>query len=317
MKKLLLSLSLLATSFGFSQVTVFQDSFDTYNDFLISGFGQWQTLDLDLLPTYTGGTVGDPTWANAGAPQAYQIFNPTTALVTNSNAGCSSTTENINFNPRTGAKFAACWAAVPSTTGGPTANNDWLVSPPINLTGATGSSLNFWVKSLSDCYGLEKYKIGVYIGSGNPIQSSDFTIISGLGNLTSSSWTAWTQRTQSLSAYDGQTIRIGIQCVSDDKYMFMIDDFTVTAATMSSSDFVASKLSVYPNPVNDIVNISNYGDLEINKIVFTDINGRTVKSLNLNGVSESQINISELNAGVYFMNIDTNEGSATKKIVKK
>ncbi|MGX7666558.1 T9SS type A sorting domain-containing protein [Flavobacterium pedocola] len=316
MKKLLLALSLSLSSLGFSQITVFQDSFDTYGDFLITGYGQWQTIDVDLLNTYTGGLPDgvDPTWAHAGEPMAFQIFNPVAAGVSNSTGACTATTENRNFDPRTGAKYAGCWAGVPSTTGGATANNDWLVSPPINLAGATGCALSVWVKSLGDCYGLEKYKIGIYVGSGTPT-ATDFTIISGVPNLTAT--TAWTERTQSLSAYDGQTIRIGINCKTADAYMFMVDDFKVTATTLSTSDFVAERLSVYPNPANDVVNITNNGALQINKVTVTDINGRTVKTINLDGVSESQINVSELNAGVYFVNIDTNEGSATKKVVKK
>jgi type IX secretion system substrate protein len=317
MKKLLLLLSLFVSSFGFSQITIFQDSFEAYDDFLITGFGQWQTLDLDLLNTYTGGTTGPATWANAGLPQAYQIFNPTTALVTNSTDACDSNaeTENRNFDPKTGVKFAGCWAGVPSTTGGAIANNDWLISPPINLTGATGCSLSVWVKSMSSCYGLEKYRIGVYLGSGSPTQASDFTLISGITNLTAPN-PNWLERTQSLSAYDGQTIRIGIQCRTADSYMFMVDDFKITAATLTTNDFVSSKFSVYPNPTNDVVTISNNGNIQINKVVITDINGRTVKTNNFSGVSETQINVSDLNSGVYFMNIDTNEGIATKKLVK-
>lgn len=316
MKRILLLSCLLASSLGFSQITVFEDSFDTYDDFLITGIGQWQTLDLDLLNTYTGGTVGPATWPNAGAPQAFQIFNPTTALVTNENGPCTTTTENSNFNPRTGAKFAACWSAVPSTTGGPTANNDWLISPPISLVGATGTQLSIWYKALSDCYLAERFNIGVYVGSGTPTQGSDFTIISPLPYTQVINYLTWTERTQALNAYNGQTIRIGIRCVSNDNYMLMIDDFKVTATTLSTDDFVSSKFSVYPNPANDLVTVSNNGSIQINKVSITDINGRTVKSLNYNGVTETQVNISDLNSGIYFMNIDTNEGIATKKVIK-
>lgn len=317
MKRFLLLSSLFVSSLGFSQITVFEDSFDTYDDFLITGYGQWQSLDLDLLNTYTGGTA-TATWANAGAPQAFQIFNPTTALVTLTQSGDCSTseTENLNFNPRTGAKFAACWAAVPSTTGGPVANNDWMISPPISLVGATGTQLSVWYKALSDCYGAERFSIGVYVGSGTPTQTSDFTIISTLPYIQATSYTAWTERTQALNAYNGQTIRIGIRCVSNDRYMLMIDDFKVTATTLSTDDFVSSKFSVYPNPTNDLVTVSNNGSIQINKVSILDINGRTVKSLNYNGVTETQINVAELNAGIYFMNIDTNEGIATKKVIK-
>ncbi|CAM3620648.1 hypothetical protein FSS13T_17890 [Flavobacterium saliperosum S13] len=316
MKRFLLLSSLFVSSLGFSQITVFEDSFDTYNDFLITGFGQWQTLDLDLLNTYTGG-ADTPTWANAGAPQAFQIFNPTTALVTNSSAGCSASTENSNFNPRTGAKYAASWAGVPSSNGQTaTANNDWLISPPISLVGATGTQLSFYYKGLSDCYGDERFLVGVYVGSGTPTQGSDFTIISTIPHVSVTNYLTWLERTQALNAYNGQTIRIGIRNVGSDRYMLMIDDFKVTATTLSTDDFVSSKFSVYPNPANNLVTVSNNGSIQINKVSISDINGRTVKSLNYNGVTETQINVSELNAGVYFMNIDTNEGVATKKIIK-
>lgn len=318
MKKILLYLSLFVSSIGFSQVTLFEDSFDTYNDFLISGFGQWQTLDLDLLDTYTGGTAGLPTWPNAGAPQAFQVFNPTTALVSNGSGDCgTTTTENLNFTPRTGAKYAASWAAIPSQTGGPEANDDWLISPPINLANATGTQLSVWYKALSDCFGPELFTIGVYLGSGTPTQSSDFVIISPPPYITAASYTAWTESTLALNTYNGQTIRIGIHCISPDRYMLMIDDFKVTATSvMSTDDFVSSKFNVYPNPVNNMVNISNDGTIQINKVAITDINGRTIKSFNFIGVVETQIPVLELNAGVYFMSIDTNEGIATKKIVK-
>lgn len=315
MKQFLILYASLISSFGFSQVTLFQDSFDTYNDFVITGFGQWRTLDLDMLNTYTGGTVGPATWANAGDPQAFQIFNPTTALVTNATNGVGGETENRNFDPRTGAKYAACWAGVPSDTGGPTANDDWLISPPISLSGVTGSALSVWVKSMSDTFGLDAYRIGVYIGSGNPTSGGDFTIISGPLNLTAP-YGVWAERTQSLAAYEGQTIRIGINCRSNDTYMFMVDDFKVTATALSTTDFTSSKFSVYPNPSNHVVTISNKESIQIKKVAISDIHGRTVKSLSFQGVTETEINVSDLNVGVYFMSIDTNEGIVTKKIVR-
>lgn len=305
-KKLLLG-ALLASTFGFSQVTVFEDSFDTYNDFIITGIGQWQTLDLDLLNTYTGGDPVTP-WANAGVPQAYQIFNPVAATVSNSTAGCSASTENRNFDPRTGAKYAACWDGVPSSNGQTaTANNDWLVSPVINLTGATGSALSVWVKSLSDCYGLERYRIGVYVGTGTPTLATDFTIISGVPNLLAP--ITWTERTQSLTAYDGQNIRIGIQCRSADAYMFMVDDFKITATTLSSEAFSLKGVKMYPNPATDVLNIVSETE-ELTKVSITDLNGRVVKEVSNN---LSQISLQDLAKGIYLVTIE----SATAKKVEK
>lgn len=119
-----------------------------------------------------------------------------------------------------------------------------------------------------------------------------------------------------LSAYLGQpNVIIKFQYTANDADAVSVDD-VVISGTLSNSDFVASKLSVYPNPVNNVVTVYNAGTVLMNKISITDINGRIVKTASYEGVSETQLNISDLNAGIYFMNIDTNEGIATKKIVK-
>lgn len=81
----------------------------------------------------------------------------------------------------------------------------------------------------------------------------------------------------------------------------------------NTENFSSSTFSVYPNPVKDVLNISNSMNAEINTVTVVDINGRTVKQFG----SVSQINVSDLNAGVYFVNINSNEGSTTKKIVKQ
>lgn len=311
MKKKLLYLTTILLSFNAnSQNTVFEDSFETYNDFIISGIGNWQVLDFDLLNTYTGGNA-TPTWANAGAPMAYQIFNPTVAAVTNGTTGVNGETENRNFDPKTGSKYAACWAGVPSTTGGATANNDWLVSPVINLNGTTGAILSVWVKSMSNSYGLEKYRIGVYVGAGSPTLASDFTY------LTTTDQTApygiWEEKTFSLSSYEGQSIRIGIQCKTSDAYMFMVDDFKITGV-LNNEIFTKDNFTISPNPINNIFLISGINNENIEQVTITDINGRIVKTISTN--FQNEINISELNNGLYFVNIKTDIGLSSKKIIK-
>lgn len=306
MKKLLLSIFLVGGLSANAQTVLIEDSFETYTDFVITGFGGWSTLDLDLRPTYTGGSTGTPTWANAGAPQAFQIFNPTTALVTNSPGG----EETRDFTPNTGDKYAASWAAVPN--GAQPANNDWLISPPV-LLGASTNELSVFVKSMSDSYGLEVYSIGVYVGSGNPTSGSDFvmTDISAF----EAPFFGWENILVDLDAYAGQTVRIGIRNEGADHYMFMVDDFKITTATMGVNDGLSRNFSVSPNPANDYINISNNSNIVISDVIFTDVNGRVVKTAKANSI-EVQVNVSDLNAGIYFMNIDSTEGTAVKKFIK-
>jgi len=89
-----------------------------------------------------------------------------------------------------------------------------------------------------------------------------------------------------------------------------------TSLGVNEEIYNSSKLTVYPNPVNDIVKISNDANLAINAVTVTDLNGRTVKSVKLNGETSAQINVADLASGVYMLNISSDNGLIAKKIVK-
>jgi len=120
----------------------------------------------------------------------------------------------------------------------------------------------------------------------------------------------------SLSAYAGQSVKLNFQYVGSDGAQLVLDDVAVTGGTAGLNENLASKLSVYPNPANNVVTIDNNENIQISAISIVDINGRTVKYAQYDGVSNAQINISELSSGMYMMNIASDQGMTTKKIVK-
>jgi len=98
------------------------------------------------------------------------------------------------------------------------------------------------------------------------------------------------------------------------------DNFAVSAVNttvLGVNDPVSSKFNLYPNPVNDIVTISNGENIGIEQVTITDLSGRAVRTYELNQQSEIQLNISDLNAGIYIFNVKTKEGTAVKKVIKK
>lgn len=100
------------------------------------------------------------------------------------------------------------------------------------------------------------------------------------------------------------------------------DDYSLTAVptiNLLSVDKVVAdnKLAIYPNPSKNLINISNSENILLTNANITDLNGRTVKTVQLNGVTTAQINISDLASGVYMMSINSDQGSVTKKIVKE
>lgn len=86
---------------------------------------------------------------------------------------------------------------------------------------------------------------------------------------------------------------------------------------LKTTEFLASTFSVAPNPVDDILAVSNNNNILISGIMVTDLNGRTVKNQSFNNIADVQMNVSNLASGLYLMKIITNEGSTTKKIIKK
>jgi hypothetical protein len=94
-----------------------------------------------------------------------------------------------------------------------------------------------------------------------------------------------------------------------------VDKIAVNVPTAATQSVVDTSFSVYPNPSNSIVNITNVKG-QISSVTLADINGRTVKSVSFDSVSTAQVNIEDLANGVYMMTINSDKGSVNKKVIK-
>lgn len=300
MKKLLLSLLVLAGFNANAQVTLFEDSFEFYEDFAIADIGDWTVIDLDLLNTY--GFTGT-TFTNSGVAKSFQVFNAgaTTPPITT-----VSTAQD--WTAKTGDRHMVCFAAVPA--GAVVANNDWLISPQIAL--GTTNTIKFWAKACNTQFGAERFTVYVSTTDADP---ASMTKISA-GNYIVTPNITYTEYTYTLPAtYDGQSVYVGIKCTSPDMFGFAVDDFSVTAVALSTESFFTANFATWPNPANDVINISTKNNaVAINAVQITDLNGRTVKEVK--GMT-NQINVAELNAGVYFLKITTDQGTGTTKVIKR
>jgi len=304
MKKItLLILTFCALQIGNAQTNLFFDDFESYTDFIITGIGSWDTLDLDGLGTYSG---GGGTFDNQNAAMAYLIFNPSVAGVTNADTPGA---ELRDFDPFSGLKYAAAWAGAPMPP--VTANDDWLISPSIDLA-VSGNSVTFQVKAMSNSYGDESYEVGVFAGTGTPTDSSDFIILGGVRTAT---YPDWEEVTVDLSAYDDTEIRIGIHYISSDVYMLMVDDFSVdTTLNLSVDDLEAQSFTYnYNNSLQSLNLNSNLSPLS-NVSVF-DILGKRVFNTTLSG-NQGSINLSSITEGVYIAKVTTEAGTRTFRFVK-
>jgi subtilisin family serine protease len=275
------------TKTGYITVTpmgnAFTLDFEACSDFQLT-FDPWTVNDVDQTVTYG---IQDVDFTHAGEAMAFIAFNP---------ASCSpAQTEPA---PHGGNRFGACFSSIPSEG---STNDDWLISPKVQL--GTNSSFTVWVKSHTDQYGLERYRIGVSTTTNDP---SAFTIISS--GAYEEAPTTWTEKTYDLSAYDNQEVYVAINCVSEDAFIFMVDDISINTTTTGVNE-ISNNIKIYPNPTKDVINISGINNF--NTIEIVNVNGKVVKEFN--GYTNT-ININDLDNGNYLIKIITDDNVISKRI---
>ena len=77
-------------------------------------------------------------------------------------------------------------------------------------------------------------------------------------------------------------------------------------------------LSLYPNPANDIVQISGIKWDDIHEVEILDVSGKSIAVKSINEIDNVIFDLSDLSSGLYFMRITNNSGKVqSKKFLKK
>jgi len=284
---------------------IFSDSFETYDDFTLL-FAPWTLLDQDLQPTYGFSEIQFP---NSGSPMAYIVFNPT-----------ATTPPVTGLTAQDGNKMAASFVSSVAP------NNDWMITPRMTL--GTNSALRFYARSQTSSYGLERFRVG--ISTLTTIIPQGFQYITGPDYVEAPS--EWTEFMYDLSAYDGQNVYIAIRCVSNDAFVFYVDNFNVhsNGGGVSNNDinspvaFTELKGN-YPNPFNPETTI-RYSVKEAGPVAIEiyNLKGQLVKSLVSDDKAAGEHSViwkgtdnnnRPVSSGVYFYKMSAGKYSSTKKMI--
>lgn len=90
---------------------------------------------------------------------------------------------------------------------------------------------------------------------------------------------------------------------------------TGNTITLSNEDFVLDSIAVWPIPATNILNVKSDNTNKLDYSLY-DLQGRTIKKGSI-GDQESQINISDLNRGIYLLKLNSGTQTTVKKIIKK
>jgi hypothetical protein len=219
-----------------------------------------------------------------------------------------------------------------SVTGLGTISN-WLISPIIDLK--NGDVISFYTKKGGDGGSTYPDRLELRLNStdtsvaGNPSGATSVGAFTTLAVSVNPSLTnvgypfTWTQYTYTVTGLTGTVgCKVGFRyfvasggTAGINSEIIGIDTFSVDR-TLSSNDFFNQNFTLYPNPVSNELHISFKTDPIIKSVHVIDMNGRVVKNTMDVVVGYGKVNIADLNAGVYFVAIETQEGKGISKFIK-
>ena len=270
---------------------VWRDNFECHTPFAIDNIEGWTIIDNDGGQTW-GWTEVD--YLNEQSPMSGLIWN-------NNEATPVDGADISGYNSYEGNQglyfFASQTAFAP--------NDDWMIGPEFTISGVSSPTLSFWAKSLSDNWGLERFEIAIF----TDIATGDYTVISADDYVEVP--IEWTQYEYDLSAFDGQTVRVGIHCVSNDASILQMDSFVVEG-TLGLNDIQSLDMNIYPNPVNgDFITIQT----PVNGIKNVEVFDITGKRLINTTLSADTLEVSSLSAGMYLIKVTVEGQSKTSKLI--
>lgn len=196
-----------------------------------------------------------------------------------------------------------------------------LYAPFLNFSNLTEPKLSFDVayRIYSTSYGDDRLKVMISSDCG----SSWTTVFNKAGSALATGSAYQGDYTASASDYVTHTIDLASFAAQEKvivKFVFVsgynnniwVDNINIFNGQVGIEENEGNSIAIFPNPAKDVLNITS--EKAINQIDVYDVNGKLVKSYT--NVSNN-INIKDLATGVYTLNITTEDGQVSKKIVKE
>ena len=189
---------------------------------------------------------------------------------------------------------------------GPSAHDDYLVSPVFTVMDNVSNRLTFDARNFSSSF-AESIDVQVW----NPERTSLLqTIAAGVTPGTSFESYAF-----DLSAFMGLDICFSFYIATTNQYYIFIDNIVVDYNAILDSDTVSttSSLSFFPNPVVDELTIIAQAPIE--SIIIYNVLGQSVFRFRPNAVN-TKIDMSDLQSGTYFMEVSVNKTYKKVRVIK-
>ncbi|MEI6682646.1 MAG: C10 family peptidase [Bacteroidota bacterium] len=268
--------------------------FESLSDFTLS-FNPWTLLDVGGGNTY--GILqqnGFPySFPYSSQPMAYICFNPS-----------KTNPAMTDLLPHAGQKLGCCFSSMPPNN----PNNKWLITPRMSL--GKSPVISFWVKTYDALYGNEMYNVAVSTTNLSPASFTKLTPVPA------SAPADWTFRSYDLTDYVDKNVYIGIQCVTDTGFIFMIDDISITSTLGVNTKGTRDTVVVYPNPCRDMVTllypVSHPQPLSVDMVNGMGLAVRSWHEPLFGG--SVRLDVSNLPVGIYLLRISQGKENIIRKL---
>lgn len=223
--------------------------------------------------------------------------------------------ESLGF---TGAAFSSdSWSTDPSPDGTALTPDNRLFTPASSIAiPANATSINFKMKVNAYDVNFFAEKYAIYVADEDE-ETLTFEIIFGETLTAGGDGNAKDITASVPISYAGKNLIFLIRhydCTNQNQ--LLVDDFEVSYSTSLSTKNNTLEISkVFPNPVQDILNIKTNDIIE--KITVTNQLGQRVLIIEKDNIINNSVNLSNLAKGLYLVKVEANNKASVIKIIKQ
>ena len=137
---------------------------------------------------------------------------------------------------------------------------------------------------------------------------------------TASQWQEATVQTTSydiegLTANSTYDVRVKAVCAADNESDFITSSFTTTGVGIDNIT-LANSINLMPNPADNYIELSINSNVEVKEAVIFNAFGQMIQTVQLTE-NHARIDLSDMAAGMYFVRVNGEGMTATKKFIKR
>ena len=138
-------------------------------------------------------------------------------------------------------------------------------------------------------------------------------VLTNVGTIVQTTYSYYDTAAGDAPVFRTNTSTINIPVASINETFTQMEKFDFVLG-VNQNQVVSNAISIYPSPVEDVLNIQNKSSINIKAISIIDLSGRTILKTTYKG---NEMNVNSLQKGIYLATIETESGNFTQKFMKK